>query len=393
MSNSISLTNHLGTLSSYIKPSFTLSDKITQLFRAANSSNFLSSIASPQIQGLSKLQSHWLYTERYVNGIAPRPNNPHATYTEVQEQFRPGSPNPSFSVPLFKLPRDLCNVRIAQNADPKIVSKYVDNSHSHLAVYPQVLNENTEPHLAKIKNYMNHKITVAPTASSRSLFVLEKDSQLLPHCVKTHLPLRITRNMRGLNRAKIEHSITISDQIGRSIPSFNNPQFAYLPETLGVSIKGKNSDDSWGFLVRELIPHPFIPGSHNRLMIPLFALYSKDKMNPDKKPILCDLIEASGEDPKSFIQEKILFPILRVWAEVYQKTGIILESHGQNTLFEVDEKGMPCRVVNKISSALYVSKEGIEKQRFHSSSERIKSLFRKTKRRDTTNRMHLKCCF
>jgi len=299
--------------------------------------------------------SQWLHQERYVNGIAPRKNNPHATYTEVEEQFRPGGENPSFKLPMFSLSREMCNVHLSKVADPTIVANYSDANVVQFAVHPQVFAKGVEPHLEKLANKPQKFINVAPTASSRSLFVID-ESTARPHIVKTHLPLRITRNMRGLNDPKIEHSLAISDRIGAALASFKNPKFAYLPETFGVSIKGKKSSDSWGYLVRELTPRPFLPDAQPRALLPLFALYSTDKASPDKPPILCDLIEASGEDPKKFVLERILHPIIRVWADTYQKTGIILESHGQNTLFELNEKGLPDRVVSRDFSA-YVSRE------------------------------------
>ena len=101
---------------------------------------------------------------------------------------------------------------------------------------------------------------------------------------------------------------------------------------------------SWGFIVRQAIPAP-VPSSS--LLIPAFALYGHDALCPQDPPILIQLIEKSGISPERFIAREILLPVIQTWAGVARERGILLESHAQNTLIEVDENLKPRRIVHR----------------------------------------------
>ncbi|MBI2742423.1 MAG: hypothetical protein HYX48_00705 [Chlamydiales bacterium] len=308
--------------------------------KPASRQPIFSSNQSQSVQNRAAHLTNWLYFERYANGVAPRPNNPLATYTEVDSAYRPGSPLPCYELPTYKIPSDLCSIVLAPDADLSVITKYLKRGEVHLPIFPQLCGDMSIPKMAEITKHPKSSVQVAPTASTRTVFVLEEDAPA--HCLKTSLgPLRITRAVRGLDKTRIDHSIAVSKAISGCSDLVKNPKFAFLHESFGASYG--HQKDSIGFLVREMIPRPFIQEKHS--MLPLFGLYSKDTRNPEARATLINLIEASDHDPETFVLESIYYPIIRGWVEIYLKTGAIIEAHGQNVSFEIDKDGVPGRAV------------------------------------------------
>lgn len=308
---------------------------------------------------LSRNMSEWIHNERFVNGIRPRPNNPLATFTSVTEKYRPDSPEADFQVPTFKLSDKKCSIYIAQECDKRILNQFLKENQVTFPVHPQVNEDLTVFNMPEIIKDSSCKgeLTVIPTASSRTVLVADKDlTEVPPFCVKLHYPFQITRSIRHLEKRKIEHSIRISNDFAQVKIHQKNPNFAYLPESFGAAYG--NDKKSWGFLVREMTPKPLL--AEQGQLLPLFSLYCPDKKNPNKKPMLCTLIEKSNLTPEDFVMEKIFKPLLKCWADVLVETGVVLEAHGQNTCIELDQNGMPNRMVFRDFDT-YVNKELREK--------------------------------
>lgn len=297
----------------------------------------------------------WLNLERYRNGIQPRANNPLATYSELDPKFRPNSSTTSFKVPLFEIPQSSATVYRGSILSQQIAAKYLSTKSSYLAVHPQTCEDLTIPHLSEIVTKEKEVVDVAPTASSRTVFVL--DPNLPAHCLKLHFPFQITRSKRSLTEKTIEHSIKVSNCLTNSVVFKKNPRIGFLPESLGIAFG--NSDRSWGFLVREMTPFPHV--SSTSTLVPLFSLYSPDTRNPEDSPLLLGLIEKSGIEPADFILEKIFFPLLSCWVDTFLETGVLLEAHGQNTCIELDEEHLPKRIIFRDFDT-YVNQEIREKQ-------------------------------
>ena len=92
-------------------------------------------------------------------------------------------------------------------------------------------------------------------------------------------------------------------------------------------------------------------------MIPMFSLYGSDTLD-DKAPIiLTQMIERAyqGDDfesdkqafAKRFVLDEIIFPLVDFFIVAYREKGILLELHGQNTLIELDDNGLPTRIVHR----------------------------------------------
>jgi hypothetical protein len=181
-------------------------------------------------------------------------------------------------------------------------------------------------------------IRVAPTASTRTVLALECGDGVPHHFIKLHYPRRISRFNRRLRRKNVHNSIAVAQDIAH----INFEGFAYLPDVLGFTFG--DGDDSWGFLVRELIPRPF---QGPRLLVPCFALYGGDLKDPGDPPLLVQMIERLGAEPQSFVVDQIMIPVVECWARIARERGILLEPHAQNTLLEIDEDFKPRRVVHR----------------------------------------------
>jgi hypothetical protein len=158
------------------------------------------------------------------------------------------------------------------------------------------------------------------------------------HFIKLHYPRRISRFNRRLRRKNICNSVQATHDVAR----VRCDRFAYLPDVLGFAYG--DGDNAWGFLVREATPRPF---QGHRLMVPYFALYGGDLQHPEDPPLLVQLIERLGAEPQSFVIEEIMIPVLECWAKVVRERGILLESHAQNLLLEIDRDFSPRRVVHR----------------------------------------------
>jgi siderophore synthetase component len=82
-------------------------------------------------------------------------------------------------------------------------------------------------------------------------------------------------------------------------------------------------------------------------LVPYFSLYSRDLKRPDDLPLLVQLIRSLDADPTSFALKEVLLPVIDCWAGVLKEKGLLLESHGQNLLLELDREGRPRRVVHR----------------------------------------------
>ncbi len=285
-----------------------------------------------------------VYADRYLNE-GTRTYSNHADYTEVQEKYRFNSNHPKFELAVFEVPRDQMLVYTA-NPSIALAAQYLADDKVLFCIHPQVLDEKPDDRYVKqtlsIGTRLNG-ITVAPSSSSRTLYV--QDDQA-PHAVKVHLPFKISRYGRKMRDEVIAQAINVSIELERGIGHLDD-RFAFLREVIGVAHRNLRPDsvrgENWGYLVRDMRPFP--PVDYRRHFIPGFALYGKDFFDPNRASLLFDLIGDS--DPRQFVLENIMLPIVRHWVMCFQYFGFLLEPHGQNVLFEVDGRNEIKRIVHR----------------------------------------------
>jgi hypothetical protein len=297
-----------------------------------------------------------LQLDRYRNE-GTRVYSPHAGYTEAGERYRPDSRHPFFRLPVLHLTAG--DMRVFEANPPEALRElYLPGNKVAFCIHPQLLEEAADdPYLRKSLALGTRRdpIPVAPSSSTRTLYVLDGgDSTELAtpcHALKVHFPFRISRYGRRMREEVVEQAVNVSRELEARATSVD-PRFAFLREVLGVTHRDLEPDaprgENWGFLVRDMTPFPGLPDG--RSLVPGFALYGGDFFHPQRPPLLMEIMRAGmlgGADPRIFLLEAILLPIVRQWVACFLAFGLMLEPHGQNVLLEVDGEGRTQRIVHR----------------------------------------------
>ena len=275
--------------------------------------------------------------ERYVDE-GTRTYSPFAAKSKVAPEFQPRSDRPSFELVTVLAPKS--QVVILQ-AEPQrsLLDFYIQSDGVRFLIHPETWASSDIDNTDELHALPRcEPIEVSPTASTRIVLATESVNSVSAHFIKLNYPRRISRFNRRLKRKNIDTSVETT----RDLALVNFEKFAYRPDTLGFAYR--DGDNSWGFLVRESIPHPL---REQRFLIPFFALYGGDLKRPDDLPLLVQLIAESGADPHAFVIDEIMVPLLECWAKVARERGILLESLPQNTLLEIDQNFRPRRIVHR----------------------------------------------
>jgi hypothetical protein len=259
------------------------------------------------------------------------------------EEYRPTSTNPSFPLPTFLLPTESLRV-FAADPTPDLEARYLQGAQTLFCVHPQILADGDgDPYLEWLlsEGLPAEPLEVAPTSSTRTLHVQGTHP---PHALKVHFPFRVSRYGRRMREEVLEQAITVSWDLQSNIDAFG-PGFAFLREVLGVSLARSERDEqrgeNWGYLIREMEPFP--PSRQPRHLVPGFALYGRDRFEPETPLLVLELME--GKDPLRFLLEEIMLPVIESWILCYRTLGYLLEPHGQNVLLELGTDRRVHRIV------------------------------------------------
>ncbi len=285
------------------------------------------------------------YTDRYCNE-GTRTYSNHAEYTEADLQYRPNSTQEFFQLKPLIIPRDQVNIYTA-NPSHELLSQYVLEEDVLFCIHPQVLqNFQDDPYIVQMQaaGTVAGEITVAPSSSTRTLYVFERGK--CSHALKVHFPFRISRYGRKMRDEVIEQAVNISLELENGIDHLDS-RFAFLREVVGVSHNNLDiatyRKENWGYLVRDMQPFPAVFEERN--LLPGFALYGGNFLDPEIPPLLYELI--GNHDPLTYILENIMFPIVRQWIDCFCHFGYLLEPHGQNIVFELAVSGEIKRIVHR----------------------------------------------
>jgi hypothetical protein len=290
-----------------------------------------------EFDGILQGNQALLYMERYVDEGA-RTYSPFAARSEAAPKYQPRSGCPSFDLITVFAPRSQVSI---YHADPqkKLLEFYVRSEQVRFLIHPETWASSGIDNLDELHALQRGEpLQVAPTASTRTVLTTETPLDVPHHFVKLHYPRRISRFIRRLRRKNIRNSVEVTHDLAH----VRFDKFAYFPESLGFTYG--DGDNRWGFLVREGTPRPF---QGTRLLVPYFALYGGDLRHPEDRPLLVQMIERLGAEPQSFVIDEIMIPVLECWAKVVRERGILLESHAQNLLLEIDSDFRPRRVVHR----------------------------------------------
>lgn len=291
-------------------------------------------------------ENGFLHAERYVNN--PKYSST-AQYSEVSPAYHPRHGAREFQLPFFNVPTADVDV---WRADPSRTARAAVECGEKIRffVHPDSLEEFN---FGKPDGF----VAAVPTSSTRTVY-LGGDEPLM---LKLHLNRRVSRFIRRMSASSARHSVDISRELGFLTTKPDCPkEFAFLPESMGVSIKSVGA----GFVVRECRARPRVESP--RFLIPFFALYSKDEKHPKDETLLSQILSRhAGGNPFGFFSEHILTPFISSWVYGFVKGGILLESHGQNTLLEVDESFMPTRIVQRDFQSVPIDPLMRERNKLH----------------------------
>jgi hypothetical protein len=194
--------------------------------------------------------------------------------------------------------------------------------------YPQTYDD-----LIKKYGIVYHYEAVT-TASPRSLIVIDPSNPRKVHWIKPSLHKKIDGSVRINIDTKLRRGPLVSEAVAhvpeRVLKEFN---LAFMLEPASTQPPGKISGTIFREVSDELL-HPK-PG-HS--WIPAFSLTSKGASGD---PVLWELVRKSRQQPKTFVTEKVIRPLLAAYLNMGILEGLPGELHTQNYYIEMGRNGLP----------------------------------------------------
>lgn len=308
--------------------------------------------------------SEYIYADRFVNYLNA------LDLHKVLGELKPNNSGlESMKIAVYRLRQE--QVAIFSDGQPTSLKKhYITRACVRFCVHPSLFTmKDKEPFLDTVTKGKQVEWLATPTSSSRTVVMI--DPKMSMHFLKTHAPFQLDdKSYKILSERTIRHSVQVSKDLCAAKLSRS---FAFFRESIGVSLPNTDDDKGWGYIVREMEASPAATGKTR--MIPVYSLFSPDQFHPEERPLLCQLIDQSGEDPKEYMMKTVMFPIFDCWVEGIKKLGFIFGSHGQNTVLEFDETLKPTgRIIHrdfeidvdaKIRQALGLSVENFKSSILH----------------------------
>ena len=185
---------------------------------------------------------------------------------------------------------------------------------------------------SNFKTINKNALLVAPTASSRTVKVMDKEGWF----IKLNYKGLIGRIDRQISKNQALSAIEVSSIITKAIEDGKLPaSFFFLREVFGhvIELPNNNGYYDWGVVLRE--PKAFPNNSKIKFLIPAFSLFSIDVKNPSDDTILTQLIKKQDKDVEDFLLYDIILPLYEGYFKLLINCGLQLECHSQNTLFAI----------------------------------------------------------
>jgi hypothetical protein len=172
----------------------------------------------------------------------------------------------------------------------------------------------------------------SPTSSGRTV-------RLINHPKKDYVKLSYAGILGRIDRALPvikaiagpETSIILKDAANRGL----------LPASLGFHEEPlariwRPGDSAWSMVWRSGVP-TFCDARKYLACVPIFSLFSKDRLNPQDPSLLSQLIEVSGTDPATYLLENLIAPILEAYFFLIAELGLQPEWNSQNLMVLLGE--------------------------------------------------------
>ncbi len=181
-------------------------------------------------------------------------------------------------------------------------------------------------------------LIVSPTSGGRTMLV--RSGEYSGFLKLTYDTNRLGRVNRQLAYGHCMSSLEVSSEIKKAIDdgAFGNRIGILLEKSAKISkLKINNSEYEWGTILRELTPYPYI--DEPRQIVPGFSMFSKDHHSENTlldDALINQFITLSGRDPKEYLIDLLKISI-DAWFLSLLNCSFILETHGQNCYYEIDQ--------------------------------------------------------
>lgn len=276
----------------------------------------------------------FIYMERYVNDGSPSGWTKLRTTSERTSPFT-GSEN----FPILEFYDDDVDCLLLGERN-SLFEKNVNFAH------PDSINSNILVNANR--KLIESNIIVSPTSGGRTMLI--RNDNLNNFIKLTYDVGRIGRVDRQLEYGHCMSSIEVSSYIREGIDQklFKNTYATLLEKSAKVSkLKINNSIYEWGTILRECNPYPYI--AEKRQMVPGFSLFGKDHFNSETfndELLINQFIIMSNIDPEDYLLSLMKMTI-DAWFDTLLNCAFILELHGQNCYYEIDENFTIKRIVIK----------------------------------------------
>lgn len=206
------------------------------------------------------------------------------------------------------------------------------------------------PDVSKHTDLQGHNVSklksikLVPTSSGRTARIID------PTCdyyLKFHYPLIIGRFIRALPRMKTIPGPEMSSHLESAIRRNSlTPSLHILPETgaLVLDTSGNSEPCTWGLIFRHA--KPLGPRAKEiRSMIPLFSLWSTDRLRSFDPTIIEQLFDLHEGRLADIFLERVLIPILDAYFGLVTGFGLQIELNAQNILLGFNEELLPVAVI------------------------------------------------
>lgn len=287
---------------------------------------------------------------------------PEASLIHMERYVNKGSPSgftfkysvsidydPRFGRKTFKLP-----YYIFSNEEVEIFGEgeEVRLSFDPMDTFPEKVSFPVHPDMVKVflsnglKEFVQTNISdyleVVPLANARTVYTIGKTN---PYYIKLHYEGCVGRILRGLPKRKAIAGPEISKELVFCVNQGLVPStFAFLKEfQTRIKICSNENLQEVGVVFRETNPFPY---QIHRALIPFFSLWSVDIKHPNDQLLLIQILDKTKYPIETFFN-KIIKPILECYKFLTFDRGLIPEVNGQNILLEIDQNGIPTRIIHR----------------------------------------------
>lgn len=178
-------------------------------------------------------------------------------------------------------------------------------------------------------------IFVTPTSSGRTVHSINPPEYFF----KLHYNDYLGRHNREMKKRQASSGIEVSRVLEEMLDENTDLNFIGIYRELSARVvslhesrDSRNTSVEIGFVIRE--DHPYPKLDIEEYIIPGFSLFANN--GPDDK-LLIQIIEKFNHNPREFLFQQVITMLIKTYFNILLKTGLQLEAHAQNILFDFDK--------------------------------------------------------